>query len=912
MNTNFLQKILVLFLVVSASSLVAQVSFTNQGSLLNPAGGGGSPCAVDMNGDYLDDVVRIGSGAVFIDYQQADGTFTQGIFDINLQNSPSWSIAAGDIDGNGFNDLLLGDGDAVSFVYANDTGTMYTEDAKSEYIFSQRSTFADIDNDGHLDAFVCHDVDQSHPYRNDGSGNLVLDQTLIETIDQPGNYAAIWVDYDNDWDSDLYITKCRGGASPGDPTRTNRMYRNNGDGTFSEVGEEIGLADNAQSWATVFEDFDNDGDFDAFTVNHDFQNRFYINNGDGTFTDIIQSTGINPNSLGAWENTAADFNNDGYIDILAQLNDELYLNNGDLTFTAVQLPLSSGGLGDFNGDGFVDVTSGSSLWINDGNDNNYIKINTQGIFSNQNGIGARVEIYGDWGVQIREVRSGTSFSPMSSLSTYFGIGQATSIDQVVVKWPSGIITTLDDPAINSAHTIVETECLLPQAELTVNGSTEICPNETVELVAPDGYEGYTWSNGQTGESISVSEQGSYSVILEDPDGCVALVNPVQITVVDITAPTASIVGDDVVCEGETVTLTSSDGENHMWSNGMTGQTIEVSTSGEYFVMVDANCATGQVSSETINISVIEAPAPIVNDVVINEVGTAVLSATGENLTWYDVPTGGVALGQGPTFETPEITADATFFVESTTITGGSIANGGKPDNAGGGGLPSTGAYSFFDAYEAFTILNVTVYVPAEAGAGVRTIQLVDENDTVLEEAQFNLELGQQLVELNFEVPAGNQHSLRCVENNLFRNSDSVSYPYAIGEVGSITNSFYGETYYYYFYNWEVQEGFIECVSDRVEVNVSLVNIEDLDIKGLSIYPNPTQDMLYIEFDSKDAAPVNIRVLDILGKQVNEYSLNKVQVGSNQHVIDFSDLPKGMYSLQFTVNDKTASKTIAVQ
>src|SRR5690606_8192573 len=108
--------------------------------------------------------------------------------------------------------------------------------------------FADIDNDGHLDAFVCHDTDQSHPYRNDGNGNLSLDQTLIETLDSPGNYAAIWVDYNNDGHTDLYVTKCRQGANPDDPARINRLYRNNGDGTYTEVGEEANLDDNAQSW----------------------------------------------------------------------------------------------------------------------------------------------------------------------------------------------------------------------------------------------------------------------------------------------------------------------------------------------------------------------------------------------------------------------------------------------------------------------------------------------------------------------------------------------------------------------------------------------------------------------------------------------------------------------------------------
>ncbi|MGB1032147.1 MAG: FG-GAP repeat domain-containing protein, partial [Flavobacteriales bacterium] len=245
----------------------SQVSFTNQGGMLQAIGGGSyEDCAVDMNSDNLDDVVRVTGNGVYIDYQNGDGTFTGVYYPVAFTNQPSWSIAAGDLTGNGFTDLLFGDSNAVSFVLASDDGTSFTEYADPEYIFSQRTTLQDIDLDGNLDAFVCHDVDLSHPYRNDGNGIMTEDQTLINTLPVGGNYAAIWCDYDGD--SDLYLTKCRGGAPYGDERRTNLHYRNNGDGTFSEVGALTGLNDHNNSWATVFEDFDNDGDFDTFTVNH--------------------------------------------------------------------------------------------------------------------------------------------------------------------------------------------------------------------------------------------------------------------------------------------------------------------------------------------------------------------------------------------------------------------------------------------------------------------------------------------------------------------------------------------------------------------------------------------------------------------------------------------------------------------
>jgi hypothetical protein len=467
--------------IISSASLMAQVSFTNQGALLGNFDDS-SEVAVDMNGDYLDDYVRVSSAGVGIDYQQPDGSFISVFQTTPIQNIPNWSVAAGDLTGNGFNDLVLGNGNRVSFLFANADGTAHTEDSShNEYIFSQRSTMADIDNDGDLDTFVCHDVDLSHPYRNDGTGNMVLDQTLIQTIDAPGNYAAIWVDYDNDGDIDMYLTKCRGGASPGDPFRDNAMYTNNGDGTFTENGQDINMRDNAQSWATVFEDFDNDGDMDAFIVNHDFQNRFMLNDGTGMFTDIIATTGIDPNDLGAWENQSGDFNNDGFVDIFSEMSRELYINNGDLTFTGQNLPFDEGAIGDMNNDGFLDVVNDGNLYLNDGNSNNWVKIGLEGVQSNNNGIGARIELYGDWGMQIREVRSGQGFSHMNSLMAHFGIGQSTTIDEMIIRWPSGIVDYITNPDPNTSHIIVEGSNPLAITDFQKEGIS-VYPNPTADIL----------------------------------------------------------------------------------------------------------------------------------------------------------------------------------------------------------------------------------------------------------------------------------------------------------------------------------------------------------------------------------------------------------------------------------------------
>jgi hypothetical protein len=476
-----MKKLLLLsFTIFSLTNLIAQPSFTNNNDLIGNYDGYTS-ITVDMNGDYLDDFVRVSENGVGIDYQQADGTFESVFIAMIIQWVPDWSAAAADIDGNGYTDLLLGNGQRASFLFANEDGTAFTEVFEDLYIFSQRTNLVDIDNDGDLDAFVCHDVDGNHNYRNDGNQNMVLDFNLIETLNLAGNYASLWVDYDNDGDTDMHLTKCRQGSTPGDPERTNAMYRNNGDGTYTEVAAAINLDDNEQSWATVWQDFDNDGDFDAFCVNHSDANRFYENDGTGVFTDIIVSTGINPTDLGAWENHGADFDNDGYVDIFSEMARELYMNNGDMTFTGYDLPFDEGAVGDFNGDGYLDVGRAGDLWMNDGGTNNWVKFALVGVESNLHGIGARITINGDWGTQIREVRSGTGYSHMSTLIAHFGLGTNTEIESVLIEWPSGTVDLIENVDINTQHVFIEGENVLGTSDFALNGIS-LYPNPTSAMI----------------------------------------------------------------------------------------------------------------------------------------------------------------------------------------------------------------------------------------------------------------------------------------------------------------------------------------------------------------------------------------------------------------------------------------------
>jgi hypothetical protein len=422
---------------------------------------GTSRAVVDMNRDGLDDIVGVGTNYVHILQQQAgDGFASVTIPTTPADNSPSWSLAAGDIDGNGYNDLLYGGGQGATFMMANDEGTGFTEVSFPQYIFSQRSNMVDINNDGHLDAFVCHDVDANVSFMNDGMGNLTFGQGGFGLT--CGNYGSVFIDYDNDGDMDCFVAKC--GCDPVD-----LLMRNNGDGTFTDVAAALGFADNHQSWSSAWGDYNNDGWMDVLVgASSSGYHKLMVNNGDGTFTNATAGSGVDLHTGQSIEWTTHDLDNNGYVDIFG--GGAVLMNNGDMTFSKDNTVPQNGSVGDLNDDGFLDVVNGSTVHFNDGNDNNWLKINTIGTVSNTNGIGARVVLVSAMGRQIRDVKSGDGFRYMSSLATHFGIGTDTAVEQVEVHWPSGNIDIVENPTINTTIEIVETV------------TTSVAEHDTMELM----------------------------------------------------------------------------------------------------------------------------------------------------------------------------------------------------------------------------------------------------------------------------------------------------------------------------------------------------------------------------------------------------------------------------------------------
>jgi hypothetical protein len=492
-------------------------------------------CIVDMNGDHLDDVVGVSPTNLRIHHQGSTGlTFTDYPIS-NANQMPSWSMAAGDYNKDGFNDLILGSS-GISVITSNSTGSAYTGSTPGEYIFCQRTNMADLNNDGNLDLFSCHDVAPNVYYLNDGSGNLTYYQCNVtpgamNIANGGGNYSTLFTDFDNDGDTDVFISKCSGPPC--------QMFRNDGSGVYTNISTIAGLAITPiQTWSSGIADFDNDGDMDIVITASAGAHHFFRNNLDTTnnveeaYTEITSGSGWDTNTSTNIDNVAYDFDNDGLVDILGG-GSKIMFNKGGNTFEpTVYQAMSIGAIGDLNNDGFLDIQNGTTIRYAIPNGNNWFTVSLQGIQSNSNGIGARIEIYGPFGKQIRDIRSGQGFRYMSSLNAHFGLGQNTQITQVIIKWPSGIVDTINNPTINHSLNVVEGSTLstasftssefnlypIPTKNLLNIKSTSNLIFASAEVYDLNGRR--ILNSAIENDSINVEQltTGTYIIVLDDTNG----------------------------------------------------------------------------------------------------------------------------------------------------------------------------------------------------------------------------------------------------------------------------------------------------------------------------------------------------------------------------------------------------------
>lgn len=354
-----------------------------------------------------------------------------------------WGCAWADYDNDSFTDLIIVHASGFlgtplrNHVFHNDAnGSLVKQDLLSLGIDTIKAPYtvpswSDFDDDGDMDLFIGSGPANGSPgpdymYENllSQGGPMPFERYLAPPVGSELRDGQIvnWIDYDNDRDLDVYITNYAG--------RPNDLYRNEG-GTFVKMTSgDVGplVADGGANLASVWADFDNDGDMDVFiTRDNAALSRYYVNNGNGTFSRIDTSAVVgNTTRYGA---TAGDYDNDGDMDLFAV--------------------------------GAIGLSK--ALFRNEtGNQKNWIHVRCSGdptAGSNRAAIGAKVRskatIEGTPVWQLREISAQNSFNSHNSLRVHFGLGNATVIDSLVIEWPSDSIEVYTNLAANHIYTMTE-------------------------------------------------------------------------------------------------------------------------------------------------------------------------------------------------------------------------------------------------------------------------------------------------------------------------------------------------------------------------------------------------------------------------------------------------------------------------
>ena len=339
----------------------------------------------------------------FTDVTSSSGVSNSGGH--SAESRLSTSAAWGDYDNDGDMDLYvtnwgqsLGPMIALNRLYRNNGNGSFSDVAVSMGVADVRNSnsavWGDYDNDGDLDLYVVNFDVQDQLYRNDGARfSRVTGAAAINVISQGSETAAAWGDYDGDGDLDLYLCKYY---------FQNSLYRNNGNGTFSELASSAGVDDVRDSYDASWCDYDGDGDLDLYVVNQEQNNALYQNDGDGSFTEVACDLSVDNTDIGRnarW----IDFDNDGFFDLfLANMGaNALYRNNGNNQFQNIasgDIKITSGSWhswesawGDFDADGLIDlvVASGRSGGVgyraNPGQTTVLLTNNGAGSFTEQTG-----------------------------------------------------------------------------------------------------------------------------------------------------------------------------------------------------------------------------------------------------------------------------------------------------------------------------------------------------------------------------------------------------------------------------------------------------------------------------------------------------------------------------------------------
>jgi enediyne biosynthesis protein E4 len=455
-----------------------------------------------------------------------DGTFTDVTEKAGL-TATGWGqgVCVGDYDNDGWEDLYI-TYYGKNRLYHNDHGAFTEVGEKAGVAGSGKDwgtgcAFVDYDRDGKLDLVVANYVDfdlatapspgdrptcfwkgvpvmcgprglagsKNILYHNRGDGTFedVSGKAHIQRTDGHYAFSVSTFDFDEDGWPDIYI------ACDSTPAI---LYRNNHDGTFTDVAVTAGAAFNEDGreqagMGSTIGDYNGDGHLDIFKTNFsDDTSTLYKNNGDGTFTDATSAAGLGlyTQYLG-WGTMFLDIDNDGWPDLLLvnghvypEVDSQhlgsnykepriLFHNNGDGTFSdisssagsAITATASSRGLavGNLWNDGRMSAVINNmnavpSLLVNQVKTaNHWVAVHTVGTKSNRDGIGARIRVKAGERILVDEVRSGSSYISNNDMRVHFGLGKANKIEWVEVRWLSGLTEKFSNLPVDQIHTLVE-------------------------------------------------------------------------------------------------------------------------------------------------------------------------------------------------------------------------------------------------------------------------------------------------------------------------------------------------------------------------------------------------------------------------------------------------------------------------